>query len=110
MSAREAWVFFHDKQAGVLRKTGDGYEFSYDKNYLVDPSAQALSVNLPLQSEPFLSPLLFPFFEGLLREGWLLDLTSVALQLDKRDKFGLLLHSGENAIGAVSIRPKEPDK
>ena len=108
-SNKAALVYFEDKKAGLLKKTNDGYEFSYDKNYLHSPDARAISVSLPLREEPYQSKTLFPFFDGLLREGWLLDITSSALNIDKRDKFSLLLHSGEDAIGAVSIRPIRED-
>src|SRR5258706_213169 len=105
MTDRKAAIFFQDKRAGLLREVPDGYEFVYDQVFINDPTSQPLSVNLPLRVEPFLSKALFPFFEGLLREGWLLDITSAALNLDKSDKFGFLLHTGEDAVGAVSIRP-----
>jgi len=51
------------------------------------------------------SPRLFSFFDGLLPEGWLLDVTSSTANIDANDKFGLLLHTGEDPIGAVSILP-----
>src|SRR5688572_27215991 len=105
MNFRRAAVFFQNKKAGLLSEPSGGYEFLYEKSYLDDPNAQPLSVNLPLQPQAFQSEILFPFFQGLLREGWLLDMTSAALQIDKSDKFGFLLHSGEDAIGAVSIKP-----
>ena len=107
MSKRRAAIFFQDKKAGLLQEGPEGYEFIYDPAFLSDPNAQPLSVNLPLRPEPFVSKNLFPFFEGLLREGWLLDIASTALNLDKSDKFGFLLHTGEDAVGAVSIRPAD---
>ena len=105
MTYRRAKVYFKEKIAGELRETEEGYEFIYDASFLSDPEAQPLSVNLPLQENIFQSSTLFPFFQGLLREGWLLDLTSAALKIDKNDRFGFLLRSGEDAIGAVSVRP-----
>jgi len=35
--------------------------------------AQPVSLTLPLQAEAFVSPVLFPFFDGLIPEGWLLS-------------------------------------
>jgi serine/threonine-protein kinase HipA len=107
MKARRARVYFQDKPAGVLLETDTGYQFRYDPSFLADPAAQALSVNLPLRAQPFESKELFPFFEGLLREGWLLEMAVDALAMDPSDKFGLLLHSGDDAIGAVSVKPEE---
>ncbi|HAH07589.1 MAG TPA: phosphatidylinositol kinase [Elusimicrobia bacterium] len=104
---RRAAVFCKGKRAGLLRKTAGGYEFSYEALYLSDPDAVPISLTLPLRSEKFESRELFPFFEGLLPEGWLLDLTCAAAKIDKNDRFRLLLHTGEDPVGAVSVRPLE---
>jgi len=101
---QEAIVFYGKKTAGLLRKSETGYEFTYDGDYLKDPSALPISLSLPLRSEKYASSELFPFFEGLLPEGWLLNLTVAIAKIDKNDKFRLLLHTGEDPIGAVSIR------
>ena len=103
--ARAARVLFRSREAGTLRKTEAGYEFEYDPAYLCSSEAQAISLSLPLRSEKYISLLLFSFFDGLLPEGWLLDVTSSTAKIDKNDKFGLLLHTGEDPIGAVSIKP-----
>ena len=54
-----------------------------------------------------ISKTLFPFFEGLLPEGWLLELTTQTLEIDPDDKFELLLHTGSDTVGAVTVRPEE---
>ena len=48
---------------------------------------------------------LFPFFENLLPEDWLLELTVSKLKIDKNNKFNLLLHVGGDTVGAVKIEP-----
>lgn len=105
-----AAVFYRDTQAGILAKTDNGYEFCYDSAYLNHPGAQPISLSLPLQLETYASARLFPFFDGLLPEGWLLELTSAVAKIDKDDKFRLLLHTGRDPIGAVSLRPLGNDE
>lgn len=102
-----AAVYYREKKAGVLIKTGSGYEFVYDPEYLADPAARPISLSLPLQGEKYKSSRLFSFFEGLLPEGWLLELISATIKIDKNDKYRLLLHTGRDPIGAVSILPIE---
>ena len=102
-----AAVFHQDKRAGVLIKTEKGYEFIYDSAYLNDPDARSISLSMPLRSEKYVSPRLFSYFDGLLPEGWLLELTCAAAKIDKDDKFRLLLHTGRDPLGAVSLRPHE---
>jgi len=101
-----AAVFYGDKEAGELIKKAGGYEFTYKREYLGDPDAMPISLAMPLQEEKYESSDLFSFFDGLLPEGWLLDLTCAAAKIDKNDKFRLLLHTGKDPVGAVSIRPK----
>jgi serine/threonine-protein kinase HipA len=58
-----------------------------------------------LTHEPYESERLFPFFAGLIPEGWLLDLTSRTLKIDPENAFGILLATGGECIGAVSVVP-----
>jgi serine/threonine-protein kinase HipA len=46
---------------------------------------------------------MIPFFDGLIPEGWLLDITVKNWKLDTRDRMGLLLTACKDCIGAVSI-------
>lgn len=102
-----AEVYYREKRAGILTKTGEGYEFIYDAEYLDDPAARPISFSMPLRDEKYESARLFSFFDGLLPEGWLLDLISTTAKIDKNNKFQLLLHTGKDPIGAVSILPVE---
>ena len=100
-----AVVYYDKKKAGILSKTSAGYKFTYDPVYLTDPNVMPISLGMPLRPEKYESKNLFPFFDGLLPEGWLLDLICAAAKIDKNDGFGLLLHTGQDPIGAVSILP-----
>ncbi len=104
MSAHRAEIFYGDKRAGDLRKTGNGYEFEYDAAYLSSAEARPISFSMPLRAKKYESKTLFPFFDGLLPEGWLLDLICASAKIDKNDKFRLLLHVGQDPIGAVSVK------
>jgi serine/threonine-protein kinase HipA len=53
-------------------------------------------------------PGLHPFFENLLPEGWLLDLTCQKLGLDPADAFGVMLATCADCAGAVEIIPEAP--
>ena len=101
---RTAYVYVRDSFAGTVRETDEGYVFQYDLQYLSDPNAPAVSLTLPRQESPFLSKTLFAFFDGLIPEGWLLNLVSHNWKIDQRDRFGLLLVACKDCIGAVSIR------
>ena len=104
---RTAYVYVRDSFAGTLRETDEGYVFQYDLQYLSDPDAPAVSLTLPRQESPFLSKTLFAFFDGLIPEGWLLNLVSHNWKIDQRDRFGLLLVACKDCIGAVMIREEK---
>ena len=58
---------------------------------------------MPVQKNPYKSNRLFPFFEGLIPEGWLLEIASLSWKINKNDRMGLLLACCKNCIGAVSV-------
>ena len=100
---RRAKVFMHSDLAGILLENEDGYLFQYEKEYLNNPNAKPVSLTLPIREEPFLSKTMFPFFDGLIPEGWLLEIAEKNWKLDARDRMGLLLTCCRDCIGAVSI-------
>ena len=99
---RQADVFYRNRLAGRLTELPDGYRFVYDESYLAD--GPAISLTLPLQAEPFESETLFPFFAGLVPEGWYLHIVSPTIKVDEHDTFGLLMKTCGDCIGAVSLR------
>ena len=100
---RKAYVYVRNVFAGVLSETDAGYTFVYDKDYLKSENATAVSLTLPLSDAPYTSRILFPFFDGLIPEGWLLDVVSRNWKIDVKDRFGLLLVACKDGIGNVSI-------
>jgi serine/threonine-protein kinase HipA len=100
---RIANVYMKTQLAGKLQETEQGYTFEYLKEYLIDKDAQAVSLTLPLRSDVYQSNILFPFFDGLIPEGWLLDIAERNWKLNEKDRMGLLLACCKDCIGAVSI-------
>lgn len=103
-----AKVVMHDAWAGVLSETVDGYVFTYRTDYLEQKAAEPVSLTLPIRTDPYRSKVLFPFFDGLIPEGWLLTIAQKSWKLDPRDRMGLLLACCKDCIGAVSIEPMDP--
>ena len=102
---RTADIYVFDKFAGTLTERDNGrFVFVYDASYLHEPNAVAISSTMPLRGEAYVSDSLFPFFDGLIPEGWLLDIAEKNWKLDGRDRMGLLLACCSSAIGAVSVR------
>ncbi|MCX2679339.1 HipA N-terminal domain-containing protein [Galbibacter sp. EGI 63066] len=107
---RSANIFYGKYLAGVLVETNDGeYEFTYDKAYVKDHPGQFITFTMPVRREPYKEKRLFPFFEGLIPEGWLLDIASKNWKINRNDRMGLLLACCQNCIGAVSVVPKTGD-
>ncbi len=104
---RRAKVWYSETLAGYVEETEVGYRFTYQATYLNSPEAKPVSQVLPLQAEPFEAKTLFPFFDGLIPEGWLLDLGTRNWKLDPKDRFGLLVAFCRDPIGAVGVTPDE---
>ena len=106
---RKGKVYIQKKYAGIISENDKGYSFTYDEKYLNSGSALPVSITLPLQSEPYHSNVLFPFFDGLIPEGWLLDVATHNWKIDSNDRFGLLLLVCRDCIGDVKIMEVESD-
>jgi len=102
---RRAEIKFNENTAGWLTQDENGFHFIYDKVYLESNSPVPVSLTLPLQKIAYDSLVLFPFFDGLIPEGWLLDIAEANWKLDPRDRMGLLLACCKDCIGAVSVYP-----
>jgi len=108
---RKANVKIHTLLAGWLTQDDEGYHFEYTTAYLNQPNAKPVSLTLPIQEAKYTSNVLFPFFDGLIPEGWLLEIAEKNWKLNPRDRMGLLLACCKDCIGAVSIEEvKEEDK
>ncbi len=105
---RKAKVLVQGKFAGFLTENDEGYSFCYDEDY-VEKGGPAVSITLPISKGKTLyqSKTLFPFFDGLIPEGWLLDIVVHNWKLSPDDRFGLLLVACKDCIGDVSVIGEE---
>ncbi len=102
---RQAKIFVDDMLAGLLSENEEGYFFQYENTYLEGMAKKPVSLTLPLQKEPFKAEYLFPFFDGLIPEGWLLNIAQKNWKLDPRDRMGLLMATCKDCIGNISVTP-----
>jgi serine/threonine-protein kinase HipA len=107
---RKAAIKIDAQLAGWLTQDEHGYNFVYDQAYTKLPDARPVSLTLPVQDAPFTSRVLFPFFDGLIPEGWLLEIAEKNWKLNPRDRMGLLLACCKDCIGAVSVEEIKEDK
>lgn len=97
----------HNSWAGTLVEDENGYHFNYEPGYLGTESPEPISLTLPLTKNTYHSNILFPFFDGLIPEGWLLDIAERNWKFDIRDRMSILLLTCRDCIGATSVEPIE---
>lgn len=103
---RQALIKYDTYVAGVLRELETGeYEFVYDEDYILKHPDLFITFQMPVRNSPYRSKRLFPFFDGLIPEGWLLSIATKSWKLKTNDRMGLLLACCQNTIGAVSVHP-----
>lgn len=100
---RKADVYYRDRKAGQLIEDANGYTFRYDATYLASDEAVPISLSFPLTDTPYQSSMMFPFFDGLIPEGWLLDIATKNWKLNPNDRMGLLMTCCKDCIGAVGL-------
>lgn len=99
-------VYYKDHLAGTIIETNDGdYVFQYDANYVREHPNEFITFTMPVTNNPYTENRLFAFFDGLIPEGWLLDIASENWKINPNDRMGLLLACCQNCIGAVSVEP-----
>ena len=88
---------------GIITESEEGYTFEYDKAYLNMDGATALSPTMPLTDETYVKEMMFPVFDGLIPEGWLLDIAQSSWKIDARDRMSLLLACCKDCIGDIGV-------
>ena len=101
---RKGYVYVNNIYAGIIKETSDVYSFCYDEEYLKLEDAKSVSLTLPLSQKEYISTNLFPFFDNLIPEGWLLNIVTKNWKLNQNDRFGLLLVSCKDPIGNVMVK------
>lgn len=102
---RQALVLSNKVVADILTETDDmHYIFKYNDEYLINPELRAISLAFPKRKEEYISDELFPFFFNMLSEGANKAIQCMALKIDEKDSFGLLLATAKHdTIGAITI-------
>jgi serine/threonine-protein kinase HipA len=107
---RQAIIKYNNIIAGILTEEDNGeYQFVYDETYVQAYANQFITFQMPVTTRPYCSNLLFPFFDGLIPEGWLLNIAAESWKINKNDRMGLLLACCQNSIGAVTVVPINPE-
>jgi len=100
---RQGKVYIDHVLTGLIREDEEGYHFQYEIVYLQSKNARAVSRTLPLRKQTYSSETLHAFFDGLIPEGWLLDIARTNWKISTRDRMGLLLTLCRDCIGNVSV-------
>ncbi|MBI9102622.1 MAG: HipA N-terminal domain-containing protein [Spirochaetales bacterium] len=98
---RIGYVYFRGIYAGELQESEIGYKYICNASYL--ETGVPIGFNFPLSQAVYFNEELFPFFENLICEGWLLKLQSSIQYIDPSDKFGILIRNGKNLTGARAL-------
>lgn len=107
---RQAIIKYNNIIAGILTEEDNGkYQFVYDETYVQAYANQFITFQMPVTTRPYISNILFPFFDGLIPEGWLLNIAAESWKINKNDRMGLLLACCQNSIGAVTVVPINPE-
>ncbi len=96
-------VYYKELYAGNIIEDENEYTFEYAEEYLKNSEARPISLTLPLRSERYSSKVLFPFFDGLIPEGWILEIAERNWKINPRNRMELLLTFCKDTIGAVSV-------
>ena len=102
----KAGVYNNGELAGYLEKRGPmDYHFEYEPAYWANQLRPSISLTLPKTQRAYDSPMLFPFFSGLLAEGINKEIQCRLLKIDENDDFTRLLKTaGEDTIGAITVK------
>jgi serine/threonine-protein kinase HipA len=100
-------VYMKNVFCGIIYEDENGYYFKYDSHYIENNYSLAISVTMPISQQVYHSKTLFPYFDGLIPEGWLLDIAEKNWKINYKDRMGLLLTCCKDCIGAVSVEKNE---
>ena len=102
---KQACIYVNDIFCGILTEDEEGFHFAYDETFLASQNAVALSPTMPLTIQQYDKEMMFPVFDGLIPEGWLLDIASASWKIDPRDRMSLLMACCKDCIGNISVKP-----
>lgn len=98
-------VYYEDMFCGTIMQNDDNiFIFEYDDEWLNNPNTKSISLTLPKTRKRYESNILFSFFDGLIPEGYLLELAIKKFNIASNDRMSLLLKTCHNPIGIVSVK------
>lgn len=98
------------QHAGTIE--GNSYadaRFTYSDHYRELEGIKPISVNLPLQKEPFSTERTKAFFEGLLPEGFSRRAVANWAKADENDYLSILKSLGQECLGAIQVSEEGVD-
>ena len=98
-------VYYDNEYCGVIvQYDNNHFTFEYDDSYFANKDKKAISLTMPKSQKKYESNILFPFFDGLIPEGYLLEVAIRKFNISRNDRMSLLLKTCNNPIGIVSVR------
>jgi serine/threonine-protein kinase HipA len=103
---RELGVWYATTRVGTFAQADDGRQsFTYAPSWLTSADAFAISLSMPLRTEPYDNRTTRAFFGGLLPDDDARRRLARYLQVSARNEFALLAEVGRECAGALSLLP-----
>lgn len=88
-----------------VKKQKTTYRFRYYKKYLDNQNTPAISFSFPKKQQEYQSDILFPYFFGLLSEGFYKARQTKIMKIDEKDYFNLLVKTARyNTVDGVYFK------
>lgn len=98
-------VYYDNEFCGTITQTDDNiFIFEYDETWFINPDSKSISLTMPKTQKKYVSNILFPFFDGLIPEGYLLEVALKKFNIARNDRMTLLLKTCGDPIGIVSVK------
>lgn len=102
---KKGYVYYDDALCGTIIQNDDNlFVFEYTDEWFENKDAKTVSLTLPKTQKRYESNILFPFFDGLIPEGYLLEVALKKYNINQNDRMSLLLKTCHNPIGIVSVK------
>lgn len=99
----KANLYLREDLVGQLEKVSNKkFIFTYSDQW-IKSNKGGLGLSLPTDKKKYESEELLPFFDNLIPEGWLLSYAQTFYHVDKKNRFGVLLATGRETVGAVKV-------
>ena len=104
---KKADIYIGNHLCGLLSEDNNGFHFKYDSEYMDMEGAEPISPTMPFQEKEYTKEMMFPVFDGIIPEGWLLNIATNNWKLDPRDRMSLLIECCKDCIGNISVKRHE---